>query len=229
MISIEEQLEEITSRIEAAAVRADRDPKEIRLMAVTKTKPKELVEAAYRAGIRLFGENRVQEAEDKYSDFYEDAELHLIGHLQSNKAKKIVGIARCVQSIDKLKTAAELEKRCAAAGTDMDIYLEFNTSGEESKSGYESKNELWKDIEEIAALPHLTIRGLMTIGPLGGGETETRRAFSSLRSLFEETKGQYPDLPLSELSMGMSGDFESAIEEGATLVRIGTALFGERR
>jgi len=228
MINIESQVEEVQSRIAAAAARAERDRKEIRLMAVTKTKPKELVEAAYRAGIRLFGENRVQEAEEKYSGFYDDAELHLIGHLQTNKAKKLVGIAQCVQSIDKLKTAEELEKRCEAAETNMDIYLEFNTSGEESKSGYESKKEMWKDIEEIAAMKRLTLRGLMTIGPLNGDEPAIRRAFSSLRRLFEDTKQRFPDLPFAELSMGMSGDFETAIEEGATLVRVGTALFGAR-
>ncbi len=197
-------------------------------MAVSKVKPKELVEEAYQAGIRLFGENRVQEAEEKYRDFYEDAELHIIGHLQSNKAKRVVGLARCVQSIDKLKTAKEIDKRCGDE-EEMDIYLEFNTSGEESKSGYLSKESMFRDIDAICELSHLRVRGLMTIGPLVEDEKEIRRAFSQLRGLFEETKSRYPELPLQVLSMGMTSDFELAIEEGSTMVRIGSALFGARK
>lgn len=198
-------------------------------MAVTKLKTADVVEEAYKAGLRLFGENRVQEAAEKFTGFHSDAELHIIGHLQTNKVKKAVEIASCVQSIDKLKTALELEKRCAAAGRVMDIYLEYNTSGEESKSGYRSRDAMYKDIEELSPLAHLRIRGLMTIGPFTDDEERIRGAFRELRGLFEGVKRTYPDLPLSELSMGMTSDFEIAVEEGSTLVRIGTALFGSRR
>lgn len=215
-------------KIEKAAERVGRSPGEIRLMAVSKTKPLRLIEDAYNAGQRLFGENRVQEAYDKFLNFHGDAELHIIGHLQSNKARKAAEIASCVQSVDKFKTAAELEKRCAALEKQLDIYLEFNTSGEGSKSGYRSKDQLLEEIERIAALPHLKIRGLMTIGPLNGDDREIRKAFAVLRELFLDLRRRYPELPLEVLSMGMSSDYEIAVEEGSTMVRVGTALFGAR-
>lgn len=215
-------------KIEKAAERVGRSPGEIRLMAVSKTKPLRLIEDAYNAGQRLFGENRVQEAYDKFLNFHGDAELHIIGHLQSNKARKAAEIASCVQSVDKFKTAAELEKRCAALEKQLDIYLEFNTSGEDSKSGYRSKDQLLEEIERIAALPHLKIRGLMTIGPLNGDDREIRKAFAVLRELFLDLRRRYPELPLEVLSMGMSSDYEIAVEEGSTMVRVGTALFGAR-
>src|SRR6056297_1741928 len=134
MNSIKNNIDEIMEKITRAAEKAGRRPEDIRLMAVSKTKSAELVEQAYQAGMKLFGENRVQEAYDKFSGFHSDAELHIIGHLQSNKAAKAVEIASCVQSVDKFKTARELNKRCEAAGKVMDIYLEYNTSGEDSKS-----------------------------------------------------------------------------------------------
>lgn len=228
MSDLNERVETVRERIRQAAERAGRDPEEVRLMAVTKLKSTEQVAEAYEAGLRLFGENRVQEASDKYAGFHDDAELHIIGHLQTNKARKAVEIASCVQSIDKLKTAEELEKRCAAMDKVMDIYLEFNTSGEDSKSGYRSREEMFADIEHIRLLKHLRIRGLMTIGPLTGDESAIRDAFRELRGLFEEVHSRFPDLPLKELSMGMTSDFEIAVEEGSTMVRVGTALFGSR-
>ena len=219
---------DIREKIHAAAKRSGRSGEDVQLMAVTKTKSKEQVEAAYQAGVRLFGENRVQEAYEKYKDFHSDVVLHLIGHLQSNKAKYAVEIADCVQSIDKLKTAKELEKRCASLDKSMDVYIEFNTSGEDSKSGYLTKDTMFSEVEQIANLPHLRVKGLMTIGPFTDNKDEIRRAFSFLRTLFEETKQRFPGLPLSELSMGMTSDYEIAVEEGSTMVRIGTALFGSR-
>lgn len=228
MSDLKESVETVRERIRQAAERAGRDPDEVRLMAVTKLKSSEQVAEAYEAGLRLFGENRVQEAYDKYAEFHDDAELHIIGHLQTNKARKAVEIASCVQSVDKLKTAEELEKRCAAIDKVMDIYLEFNTSGEDSKSGYRSREEMFADIEYIISLKHLRIRGLMTIGPLTGDESAIRDAFRELRGLFEEVRSRFPALPLNELSMGMTSDFEIAVEEGSTMVRVGTALFGSR-
>ena len=228
MSDIEKNINDIRNKIDKAAKKAGRSGKDVQLMAVSKTKTREQVEAAYRAGLRLFGENRVQEAYEKYEDFHSDASLHLIGHLQSNKAKQAVEIACCVQSIDKLKTARELEKRCAAIDKQMDIYMEFNTSGEDSKSGYLSKDAMYADMEQIALFPHLHIRGLMTIGPFTDDIDAVRRAFALLKSFYEESKERFPEMPIDQLSMGMTSDFEIAVEEGSTMVRIGTALFGTR-
>ncbi len=228
MNAIEKKMTEIVERIEAAASKSGRSGDDVKLMAVTKTKSREQVEAAYNAGLRLFGENRVQEAYEKYQNFYDDAELHLIGHLQSNKAKQAAEIASCVQSIDKLKTARELEKRCAALEKQMNIYIEFNTSGEESKSGYLSTEKMFSDIEQMAEFPHLSVKGFMTIGPFTTDMDKVRKAFVLLRGLYEEAQGRFPELPIEELSMGMTSDYEIAVEEGSTMVRIGTALFGSR-
>ncbi len=228
MEDIKNKLNEIQEKIDKAAQKSGRSGSDVKLMAVTKTKNKEQVEAAYQAGVRLFGENRVQEAYEKYKDFHSDATLHLIGHLQSNKAKQAAEIASCVQSIDKYKTAKELEKRAAALDKFIDIYLEFNTSGEETKSGYLSKDMMFADLEKITSLPHLKVKGLMTIGPFVEDIAQIRSAFSLLRELYEETKNEFSDLPITELSMGMTSDYEIAVEEGSTMVRIGTALFGSR-
>jgi len=228
MSEIKARIEDIRERIERAAGKAGRNAEDVRLMAVSKLKSAETVEEAYRAGLRLFGENRIQEAYEKFADFHADAELHIIGHLQSNKVRKAAEIAACVQSIDKLKTAAELQKRCAAFDKVMDIYLEFNTSGEDTKSGYRSRDLLLSDIRQMSAFSHLRIRGLMTIGPFTNNEALIRAAFQQLRGLFEEVRTVYPNIPMTELSMGMTSDFELAVEEGSTMVRVGTALFGTR-
>jgi len=217
----------VQERIGCAAERSGRDPRDVRLMAVTKGFPREIVEEAMAAGLSLFGENRVQEAEQKYIDLEARCELHLIGHLQRNKARAASGLFRCIQSIDSVDTAAALETRCAHRGKPMDILLELNTSGEQSKSGFRSRDELLACLESVAAMQHLRPRGLMTVGPLTDDEGRIRSAFASLRALFQEIgTGSFPGFDI--LSMGMSGDFEAAIEEGSTLVRIGTALFGRR-
>ena len=221
-------IEQIRRRIEGACSRVGRAPESVRLMAVTKTQPLEMVEAGYRAGLRLFGENRIHEAEEKFRGFHEDCELHMIGHLQRNKARVAATLVACVQSIDKVETARALDARLGGLGRRMAIFLELNTSGEATKSGFPRREELLDAVPEIAALGSLDIRGLMTIAPFTQDEGEIRRSFRTLASLFGELRASHPELPLTELSMGMSGDFEIAIEEGATLVRIGTALFGQR-
>lgn len=228
MASVAERIAEIRERIDAAASRAGRPGSDVRLMAVSKLKSREQIEEAYRAGQRLFGENRVQEAQEKYADFHADAELHLIGHLQSNKARDAVQLVSCIQSIDKLKTAEAVEKRCGEHDTSLSVFLEVNTSGEESKYGYRDRNRMFADLEQILTFEHLRVSGLMTIGPLGGDEDTVRRAFADLRELFEQVRSRFPEAPLKELSMGMTSDFEYAVEEGSTMVRVGTALFGER-
>ncbi len=198
-------------------------------MAVTKGFPRQTVLDALSAGMDLLGENRVQEAEEKFSDLPGPYELHLIGHLQRNKARIASGLFRCVQSIDSPRTAEALDGRCAERDSRMDVLLELNTSGEPTKSGFGSSDELRRGLEEIARLPRLRVRGLMTVGPLTDDPGRIRGAFAALKALFDEIRTG-GGLPLFDtLSMGMSGDFELAIEEGSTLVRIGTALFGSRK
>ncbi len=219
----------VKEKIDEAARQSGRQGGDIRLMAVSKTRPFEDVLAAYAAGIRLFGENRVQEAVEKFSgERPPEMELHMIGHLQSNKVKQITPLVSCVQSVDKLKTAEELNKRARQEGKKLDIMLEFNTSGENSKSGFSGYREMSDTLGAILSLGQLRVTGLMTIGPFGGTREENREAFSTLRRYLEDLKSEYPEAPLSELSMGMSGDYIDAILEGASLVRIGTTLFGER-
>ncbi len=225
---IVERLAEVRGRIAEAARRAGRDPGSIALMAVTKGFPREIVQEALAAGLSLFGENRVQEAEDKFVGLAGPAELHLIGHLQRNKARNAAALVSCVQSIDKVETAVALDTRAAEQGKTIDILLELNTSGEASKSGFSSREELLYGLDAIVRLGSLRVRGLMTVGPLTDDAGKVRASFAHLRSLFDELRSGATIPRFDMLSMGMSGDFELAIEEGSTLVRIGTALFGQR-
>jgi len=223
-------LRSVRQRIDAAASRAGRNPEDIRLMAVTKTFPLEYIEVARQAGLALFGENRVQEAQSKYQSLSDDSELelHLIGHLQRNKAKIAASLFRCVQSIDKPATAEALNRYCGELGRKMDILLELNTSGEETKFGFAEAEQLWAACEQIARLDCLQIRGVMTVGPFTTDKDRMRRSFASLRECRDGLRSRYPELSADILSMGMSGDFEIAIGEGATLIRLGTVLFGPR-
>jgi pyridoxal phosphate enzyme (YggS family) len=197
-------------------------------MAVTKTHPEGTVLAAREAGIRIFGENRVREAADKYTGMPPDIELHLIGHLQTNKIKVAAPLFSWVDSLDSLHTAKALNSRLEALNRDVNILLELNTSGEESKSGYRSFDDLREDLEEIALLPRLKLRGLMTVGPFAGDERSIRAAFRFLKTCMDRLETLLPSCRLDTLSMGMSSDFEIAVEEGATLIRLGTVLFGKR-
>ena len=217
-------LEEITS----AAKNAGRNPNEIKLMAVTKTKSIKYVEAAYEAGIRLFGENRVQEMEEKFTSFNGDAEIHFIGHLQRNKVKKALAVSSSIDSIDKYETAEELSKQSKISGKDVSILLEYNTSGEQSKSGFLTEKELFESIDKIRSLGNLNIKGLMTIAPFTDDEKAIRESFRLLANLFRKIEARHQDLKIDTLSMGMSSDFKIAIEEGSNIVRIGTRLFGSR-
>ncbi len=239
-----ENLKGVRQRIAEAAARAGKSPESVRLMAVTKTFPQSHIEIAFQAGITLFGENRVQEALGKYPEVMEgngdvttyrrsgphwgDLELHLVGHLQRNKAGKAARIFSCVQSIDKLETVQALDHYCLGCGRKMNILLEMNTSGEESKFGFRREDELLSTLEKVLELKGLRLCGLMTVGPFTGEEAKIRKAFAGLNRLFYRLKEKYPELELDTLSMGMSGDFEIAVEEGSTMVRVGTALFGPR-
>lgn len=223
-----ENIENVKYMVSKAAEKAGRKPEDIKVMAVSKTRSIEEIEAVYNSGFRLFGENRVQEAVSKFTDFHSDAELHIIGPLQSNKVKKAVSVAACIQSVDRMKIASLINRYASESGRKIKIMIEYNTSGEESKSGFTSEGDFFSALDEILKFESIEVTGLMTIGPLGGGESAVRKAFSELRELFEKTKTMYPGQNLKELSMGMSSDFPIAIEEGATLVRIGTLLFGPR-
>ncbi len=226
MKTLAESLAEVRSRMDSAAHRAGRAAADVRLMAVTKGFPREVVQEAMSAGVTLFGENRVLEAEAKFSALPGEHEIHLIGHLQTNKARAAAGLFSCVQSIDSAHTAASLDSRCAERGALIDVLLELNTSSEQSKSGFRSREELLAGLDAVGKLPRLRRKGLMSVGPLTDDVEKIRASFSMLRRLFEEIRSNLPGF--DTLSMGMSGDFELAIEEGATLVRLGTALFGPR-
>jgi len=225
-VDIAANLKNIQEKIASACDRAGRDPASVTLMAVTKTHPPESVQAAAEAGIVYVGENKVQEAKAKIPQCPGKLRWHFIGHLQSNKARDAVELFEMIQSVDSLSLAQEINKRCEQAGKRMPVLLEVNLAGEASKFGY-SPDRLIAEFDELNSLPRLEIHGLMTVPPWKPVAEQVRRFFRQAREL----KLRCEDLlgaPLLQLSMGMSGDFEVAIEEGATMVRIGTALLGER-
>ena len=198
-------------------------------MAVTKTVPVERIREAYDCGLRVFGENRVQEAVWKYPGLPSDIELHFIGPLQSNKVKFLPGLAQWVQSIDRVQIAEKLAARYREQGEQIvQVLIELNTSGEPSKHGFLTAEQALEAADAIIELEGLELRGAMTIGPLTGGERLIRTAFARLRGFFEVLQAKYPDRRIDTLSMGMSDDFEIAIEEGATMVRPGSVIFGSR-
>ncbi len=225
-MDIARNLESLTRRLHAAAERAGRDPGFVTLMAVAKGQPPAQVRAAAEAGLTLFGENRVQEAKAKIGQCPGRLRWHMIGHLQSNKCRDAVHFFEMIQSVDTLALALEIDRACEKAAKTMPILLEANLAGESSKFGF-APDQLLAHLEAVNALPRLEIHGLMTIAPWTPDPEKVRPVFRRLRELKEACE-QRLGAPLPHLSMGMSGDFEVAIEEGATIVRIGTALFGPR-
>jgi pyridoxal phosphate enzyme (YggS family) len=223
---IAENLRTIRQRIEAACARARRDPASVALVAVSKGQPPAAVRAAVDAGQLVFGENRVQEAKAKIGQCPGHARWHMIGHLQSNKARDAVHFFEMIESIDSLELTTEVNKWAEKTAKTIRVLLEVNIAGESSKFGY-SADRLLEEFLEINALPKIEIHGLMTIAPWAQDAEKVRPVFRRLRELKEECEAKL-GAPLPQLSMGMSGDFEVAIEEGATMVRIGTALFGPR-
>jgi hypothetical protein len=219
-------LETIRQRIKAACDRSDREPNSITLLAVTKTQPPEVVSDAAGHGLLVFGENKVQEAKAKIPLCPGKLRWHFIGHLQSNKCRDAVQLFSMIQSVDSLALAQEINKRADEAAKTMPVLLEVNLAGEASKFGYPPKT-LLAELKAINALPRLEVHGLMTVPPWSPDAENSRPHFQRLRELKAECE-EILGVPLPHLSMGMSGDFEVAIEEGATMVRIGTALFGPR-
>ncbi|MGB4406685.1 MAG: YggS family pyridoxal phosphate-dependent enzyme [Sphaerochaeta sp.] len=228
-MTVQAHLDRVRREIQRAAEESGRTLSDVELMAVSKTHSYEEILELFACSQMLFGENRVQEVEEKFSKARpEGMKLHLIGHLQSNKVKKILPLVDGVDSVDSLRIAKRISSASLEMHTTMPILLQYNTSEEASKSGFESEDELFRALDEMTSLQGIRIGGLMTIGPLSGGEKEIRSAFALLRQLQQKCIGRYPHLDFSTLSMGMSSDFPLAIREGATMVRVGTALFGER-
>ncbi len=229
MSDVSENIRRIRERISAAALRSGRDPKSVRLMAVTKTVSDDRIQSAIEAGIEIIGENYVQEAKRKIELMGKRAEWHLIGHLQTNKAKYAVRLFDMIHSVNRLSLAEELNRRAAAAGTVCRVLIEVNLGGEDSKSGA-PPGEAPVLIRTVAAMPNLSIRGLMTMAPWYDDPEKARPCFAGLRALRDRVAAEnIPNVTLQELSMGMTDDFEVAVEEGSTIVRIGRAIFGERK
>ena len=230
---IAENFESVRNQIKEAEKKSGRNEGCVKLCAVSKFHPAEDVLAALKTGQTLFGENRVQESFAKFTQINSVSkikpDLHIIGSLQTNKVKKAVEIASCIQSVDREELLAEIEKQCAKIEKKIEVLFEIHT-GEDSKSGYKEKSVLLKSVENCAngLYPPSVPKGLMTMAPFTQDEKLIHASFSKLRNLKDELNKSFPSLEINELSMGMSGDYKIAIEEGSTLVRIGTALFGER-
>lgn len=226
-LAIAERVGAVRARIGQAAARAGRDPATVTLVAVSKTMPANRIYAAYLTGIRDFGENRVEEALPKQPELPSAIVWHMIGHIQSRKARDVVGRFALVHSLDSLDLAETLQRRAEAADVRVPVLLEINVAGEESKYGF-APADAPAAIGGLGRLNRLDVRGLMAMAPLVADPEAARPVFRELRGLRDRLRAEYPSLALDELSMGMTDDFEVAIEEGATLVRVGRAIFGER-
>lgn len=225
---LKDQLQEVEKRIQVACDRAGRKREEVTLIAVSKTKPVETLQEAYDLGVRIFGENKVQELTAKYEALPKDIHWHMIGHLQTNKVKYIIDKAELIHSVDSLKLAETIEKEAAKHDLIADILVEVNVAEEESKFGMKME-EVIPFVEKVSAFPHVRVRGLMTIAPFVEDPEENRSIFADLHKLYIDIKKKNHDNDtVSVLSMGMTNDYEVAIEEGATMVRVGTGIFGAR-
>lgn len=214
--------------IASACRRTGRNPGEVTLVAVTKTFPVAAIEQAISLGIGIIGENRVQEAMEKYPAIRSRVQWHLIGHLQSNKTKRAVEMFSLIHSIDSVDLAAEVGRRALQQGKVQDVLLEVNASGEPQKCGF-APQVVREEIEKIGAIEGVKVLGLMTVGPLTDDAAKVRGSFKMLKSLFERLKDlALPNIEMQHLSMGMSGDYQIAIEEGSTMIRVGSAIFGAR-
>jgi pyridoxal phosphate enzyme (YggS family) len=234
MNPLEANLRSVQERIATAAKRAGREPAEITLVAVTKTQPPEVIRAAYELGVRHFGENRVEEAEAKVDKLPVDITWHMIGHIQSRKAKRVIPLFQIVHSVDSVKLARRLDRLSVEGDEPLPVLLECNVSGEASKYGFDAskwdedeaeQKALQNVVKEVVALPRLRVQGLMTMAPIVAESEQARPVFVRLRALRDHLATIFPQAGWHALSMGMTDDFEVAIEEGATLVRVGRAIF----
>jgi len=226
-VSVDENIRILKDRIQQAAAKSSRNPNDITLMAVTKMVSAELINNAIDCGIKCIGENWVQEAREKFH-LIKPVEKHMIGHLQTNKVRYALDLFDCIQSVDRKNLVDEIVKRTQANSKSIRTFIEVNTSAEEQKHGCmpESVYEL---VKYVGDYPSIIVEGLMTVGPLTEDKTKVRDSFKKLKEIFESVKlMNIPNVKMCHLSMGMSGDFEEAIEEGSTIIRVGTAIFGSR-
>ena len=228
-MSIAENIASIRAKMDAAAIAAGRDPREILLCAATKTNDADAVRQAIAAGVDLCGENRVQELTAKLQEnAYEGAPIHFIGHLQTNKVKQVVGKVDVIQSVDSLRLLKAINAEAAKQGIIQNILLEVNVGAEESKSGF-APDEVLPLLEQISEFPHIFVRGLMTIPPISQNSGDNRKFFQKMLQLSVDiTAKKYDNVLVNCISMGMSDDFEDAVACGSTMVRVGTAIFGKR-
>lgn len=227
-IGVYDNYQRFIERFRSAVEQAGRTPDDVKIVAVSKTRTIEEIRAVVECGVRLIGENRVQEARDKFTESDRDFELHMVGHLQRNKAKLALELFDVVQSVDSLRIAKELNKEAGKSERRLRVLVEVNSSGEEQKYGFPPERVI-DAVAGISEFPNLAVTGLMTVGPLTDDETEIRRAFTDTHRLFNDVQRQVGGIAgFDELSMGMTDDFEIAIAEGSTMVRIGRAIFGPR-
>ncbi|MBD5520547.1 MAG: YggS family pyridoxal phosphate-dependent enzyme [Lachnospiraceae bacterium] len=225
---IQENIKHVEEKIDAACKKSGRNPEDVTLIAVSKTKPISMLKEAYDYGCRDFGENKVQELVDKWEQLPKDIRWHMIGHLQRNKVKYIVDKVYLIHSVDSLRLAEEISKEACKKDVTVSILVEVNVAGEESKFG-STCEEAYKLVEDIAKLPNIVVKGLMTIAPYVENSEENRQYFEKLHQIYVDIVDKNIDnVYMDELSMGMTGDYEVAVTEGATYVRVGTGIFGER-
>ncbi|MDO5775420.1 MAG: YggS family pyridoxal phosphate-dependent enzyme [Eubacteriales bacterium] len=225
---IRENLAEVRSNIAKACEKVGREPSEVTLLAVSKTKPVEMIREAMAAGQRAFGENYVQEIEEKYAVLGDNADWHMIGHLQRNKVKYIIGKVSLIHSVDSLRLAEQIQKEAEKHSVTVRVLLEVNVANEESKWGF-TPDETVEAVKAVAAMPNVHVCGLMTSAPITEDAESNRVYFRQLRKLFDDIKAMnIENVDMQVLSMGMTGDYTVAVEEGSTLVRVGTGIFGAR-
>ncbi len=228
MTMVMENLMEVRKNMEKACRRAGRDPKEVTLIAVSKTKPLSMLQEAYEAGARDFGENKVQEILEKYPGMPADVKFHMIGHLQRNKVRQVIDKVCLIHSVDSIRLAEQIEAEAEKKNLQVDILLEVNVAREESKYGF-FLEDLENAVIQISKFSHIRIKGLMTIAPFVENPEENRDIFQKLNHFFIDMKSKNIDnVSMSVLSMGMTGDYQVAIEEGSTMIRVGTGIFGAR-
>ena len=221
-------LQQVNTNIERACAAAGRTPDEVTLVAVSKTKPVSMLQEAYDAGARVFGENKVQEIMDKYDQLPSDIQWHMIGHLQRNKVKYIIDKVAMIHSVDSLRLAQTIEQEAAKKNLVMPVLLEVNVAEEDTKFGLKV-DEVLPLLEEISSFSHIQVKGLMTIAPFVENPEENRKVFRTLKKLSVDIGAKnINNVTMSVLSMGMTGDYQVAVQEGATMVRVGTGIFGER-
>lgn len=225
---IHENMEHVRKNIREACEKSGRNPDDVTLIAVSKTKPLPMLEEAYECGCRDFGENKVQELVEKWEQMPKDIRWHMIGHLQRNKVKYIVDKVYLIHSVDSLRLAEEISKEAVKKGVTVSVLIEVNAAQEESKFGTTCE-DAFRLVEEASRLPNIIIKGLMTIAPYVENAEENKQYFEKLRQIYVDINRKSIDnVYMTELSMGMTGDYETAIAEGATYVRVGTGIFGER-